>query len=98
MSWSEAKRLVLECLKDGRIQHEQRGDIDIKNHLATGQISVSQVEELLRRARGNDHRESKHHLDRSVVVHVVKRQNWYIKWYFLEPDSVFISVHPEELK
>jgi hypothetical protein len=20
-------------------------------------------------------------------------QGWYIKWYFLEPDSVFISVH-----
>jgi len=36
---------------------------------------------------------SPHHDDCSVVVHVVKKDDWYIKFYFLDPDTIFISVH-----
>lgn len=35
--------------------------------------------------------------DNDIDVHVIKTMflglNWYIKWYFLGPDSVFISFH-----
>ncbi|MEL4287462.1 hypothetical protein ACE02Y_20140 [Shewanella xiamenensis] len=40
MGFKDAKRQLLECLASGNILHEQRNDIDIKNLLATGQISV----------------------------------------------------------
>jgi hypothetical protein len=26
-------------------------------------------------------------------VHVLKRDGWYIKFFFIEPDTWFISVH-----
>jgi hypothetical protein len=33
-------------------------------------------------------------------VHIIQRSHkgvaWYIKWYFVEPASIFISVHPGE--
>ena len=96
MSWNHAKKTVIECLKEGRIQHELRGNIDRKNRFATGEVSREAVCELLSRARGNEHSESPHHLDRKTTVHLVKRKGWYIKWYFVEPDAVFISVHLEE--
>ena len=96
MSWTKTKKTVLECLSGGRFLHYQRGDIDVKNLLSTGEISTKDVIELLKRARGNEHTESPHHLDRTIVVNIVKRRSWYIKWYFLEPDVVFISVHEED--
>lgn len=96
MSWTASKKLVIECLRNGNIQYEQRKSIDVKNLLATGDISAEVVSQVLSRARGDEHRESPHHFDSEVVVHVVSRKGWYIKWYFLEPDAVFISVHEEQ--
>jgi hypothetical protein len=36
-------------------------------------------------------------MDQNIDVHVIKtrhkNEQWYIKWYFIEPDAVFISVH-----
>jgi hypothetical protein len=36
-------------------------------------------------------------MDQGIDVHVIKTlyktEQWYIKWYFIEPDAVFISVH-----
>ncbi|WP_339074173.1 hypothetical protein [Teredinibacter turnerae] len=97
MGFKAVKAKVLECLERGDISHAQRGDIDIKNLLAIGQVSASEVAEILGRARGDSYSSSPHHLVDSIDVHVVKTrhagQEWYIKWYFVDPISVFISVH-----
>lgn len=39
----------------------------------------------------------KNHLlmGRVITVHVLKTTGWYIKFYFLDPSTVFISVHLE---
>lgn len=91
------KHRVIHCLLEGRILHEARNTIDIKNLLATGDITAIEVAEILKKTKGTEHETSPHHLDSCVMVHIVKtryaRRNWYIKWYFLEPDAVFISVH-----
>jgi hypothetical protein len=48
-------------------------------------------------ARGTDYQCSPHHLVADLDVHIIKTAhrviNWYIKWYFVEPNCVFISVH-----
>lgn len=97
MGFKNAKRQLIECLNLGNIVHEQRANIDIKNVLATGQIAVEQVAEIISQTRGNEHSKSPHHIDSRIDVHVIKTsfqgENWYIKWYFIEPNSVFISVH-----
>jgi len=97
MGFSDAKRQVLTCLKSRKILHEERNNIEIKNLLSTGQVSVEEVKDILSQVRGNEYEGSKHHTISTLDVHIVKTsfrgKHWYIKWYYLEPDSIFISVH-----
>ena len=97
MGFKNAKARVLDCLITGQVLHEQRGSIDIKNLFGTGLISAREVAEIIGRSTGNDYSCSPHHYDKDIDVHVIKtthlNQRWYIKWYFLEPDCVFISFH-----
>lgn len=103
MGFRDAKVRVIRCLLSGAYQHEQRGDIDVKNLLAIGEIGAAEVIEVLKHARGTDYSVSPHHRVRAVDVHLVKRQGWYIKWYFLtengapagveDDGAMFISIH-----
>ncbi len=97
MNFKDVKRKVIECLKEGLILHEVRNHIDVKNLLSTGSISVDYLIEIIRRSRGNNYTCSPHHFYTTIDVHVINTnysgQNWYIKWYFIEPDCIFISVH-----
>lgn len=90
----QAKRKVLAALANGSYLHEARNKIDAKNKLATGEISATEVAELIKGSTGNDHSKSAHHADPSITVHAISRKDWYIKFYFVDPDTWFISVHP----
>ncbi len=97
MGFNGVKRQVLECLSNGNVLHQERQEIDVKNRLAVGQITLDEVASVIGRAKGSDHSVSPHHQVKDIAVHIVKTwhggQRWYIKWYFVEPNSVFISVH-----
>lgn len=97
MGFKAAKHKVIECLNTGVVYHEQRNNIDIKNLLATGVLTNEQVATIIARANGADYSSSPHHFDSNIDVHIVKTRyvgfQWYIKWYFLEGNSIFISVH-----
>lgn len=97
MGFKQAKKQVITCLNNGQFFHEARGDIDVKNLLATGAILATDVADMLGRAGGDSYSTSRHHFDGMVDVHVIKRshlgKDWYVKWYFSEPDAVFIRVH-----
>lgn len=88
------KKAVMEALKAGAYQHEARSSIDVKNLLATGEVSAAEVMTLLGKSRGTEHQCSLHHFDSRITVHVIKTGGWYLKFYFIEPDTWFISVHP----
>ena len=98
MGFRAVKNQVIKCLENGRVQHAMdRCEIDVKNLLATGQVSADEVAGVIGRAGGNDYECRSHHFDESVEVHIITTNhmgtNWYIKWYYIEPDVVFISVH-----
>lgn len=99
MGLKKTRSAVVEKLKDGRIQHEttRSGNIDEKNLLLTGMVSVEEVINLINSTKGPDYSTSKHHLDDDVDVHVFRPKkkgvSWYIKCYMIEPDIWFISVH-----
>lgn len=97
MGYKDVKARVLSCLHSGEILHQSRGHIDIKNLLATGQVTTDEVAEVISRSRGTDYECSPHHSVSGVDVHIIRREHsggiWYIKWYFVEPMSIFISVH-----
>lgn len=97
LGFRDVKAEVLTCLDEGTVLHAERANIDIKNLLAVGEVTLDEVTAVIGRARGTDYSCSPHHTVASVDVHVIRTtfcgKKWYIKWYFLEPDSVFISVH-----
>jgi hypothetical protein len=96
--FSQVKKCLLRCLNEGKFQHELRTNIDVKNLLATGEVSKDEVISLIKSSIGDFHSKSPHHIESSFIVHVIRNKGWYIKFYFLEVDanenlSVFISVH-----
>ena len=97
MGFKKAKQQVIECLKSGHFEHEARDRIEVKNRLATGAVTVEEVIAAIGRSRGDSYSSSPHHFDASIEVHIIKTTHlgtgWYIKWYFVDPNSVFISVH-----
>ncbi len=83
---------------NGRVEHElDRGEIDIKNLLLTGVVTTTQVADAIGRSSGSDYECRRHHFDEMIDVHIIRTRHddrsWYIKWYFVLPNVVFISVH-----
>lgn len=94
VGFKAAKQKVIHALENGTYQHEtSRSSIATKNLLAMGLITSKDLCDLIKRSKGQDHTSSPHHSDRLVQVHVITREGWYVKFYFLDPDAVFISVH-----
>lgn len=90
IGFKEAKRRLLAPLDTGNYQHEVRKGIDTKN---PREVSAQSLAALVLRCGGQHHSSSPHHLIGSVEVHVFKRDGWYVKFYFIDPETIFISVH-----
>ena len=43
MDFKEAKSKLIECLKIGHVLHEERNDIDVKNLLAIGVVTLEEA-------------------------------------------------------
>jgi hypothetical protein len=93
LGYKAAKQRVLAALTDGSYRHEARNEIDIKNQLLMGGISPEQVAEIIKKSTGKDHSMSPHHAAPAVTVHTIVCLEWYVKFYFVDPETVFISVH-----
>ena len=93
MGFKNIKMTVIEALRSGNFQHEARTDIEIKNLLATGVVDAGFVESILINCTNRHLATSPHDLDNTIDVHVVKKNGWYIKFYFGNPQTMFISVH-----
>ena len=96
MNFTDVKSRLLQALKTGDFEHEARRNITAKNKLQTGECTTEDVIKLVERCRGNSHSQSEHDQVSGIMVHVIKAQSWYIKFYFLEPSVMFISVHLQE--
>ncbi len=93
MGFNEVKRRLIGALQNGTFQHEARAAINTKNLLQTGQVAATDICELVKRCNGTHHTQSPHHSAKEISVHVLRRDGWYIKIYFVDPDTIFISVH-----
>lgn len=93
MGFKLVKEKVIAALLQGSYEHEVRMDIDEKNKLQNGEVTAQFVIDLIRKSTGNDYSSSPHHQDSRVQVHVIEKNQWYVKFYFIDPATVFISVH-----
>ena len=93
IGFREAKNRVIAALKSDAYQHEARDDIETKNLLKIGEVSTADLVDVISKCGGQHHSSSPHHSAENVEVHILRRDGWYIKFYFVDPDTVFISVH-----
>lgn len=91
---------MLACIDPGFVHHEVRRQIDKKNYLFSGNASLTDIKQIISRCSGIHYSSSPNHLNEDIEVHIVKTtfgyRRWYIKWYFLEPNVVFIGVHARD--
>ena len=103
MGLKDTRTKAIECLKAGTVQHEARDSIDEKNLLQTGAVTVEFVIKLLNATKGGEYSAIPHMNDANVNVHIcepeakedgaTEKSRWYLKFYFVDPDLMFISVH-----
>lgn len=93
VGFKEARRRLINALQQGTFLHEARSQVDTKNLLQMGQITTDDLCEVVKRCSGQHHEMSPHHTVADVDVHILRRDGWYVKFYFVDPDTIFISVH-----
>ena len=91
------KRAVIRALQSGAFRHEMRTSFEEKNLLGYGALTVNQVVKLIEESRGTEYSCSALHGDPNYDCHLLKTGGWYVKFYFADPHTVFISVHRMQL-
>ncbi|MBA96175.1 MAG: hypothetical protein COB29_07855 [Sulfitobacter sp.] len=93
IGFKEAKRRAIEALRDKTYEVETRREIETKNLLYSNAVSEEEIIDVISKCRGQDHEMRPHHMVKTVDVHILRKEDWYIKFYFLDPNTIFISVH-----
>lgn len=93
IGFKQARRMARDALESGSYAIPARKDVDAKNLLATGAVTEVQVIAVLDKCMGQHHQRKPHHAIAGVDVHVFSRDGWYIKVYFVDPQTFFLSVH-----
>lgn len=97
MGFKDVRSKAIESLEAGKTQSEERPDIVEKNLFKTGVVTAADVVALLKHTRGDQYRVVPHNIVSGIEVHIFEPVKegveWHIKFYFLDPNCVFISVH-----
>ena len=93
---------MLDCLREGRVLHEERSYQEAKNLLASGQLSEEEAIAILNVVRAAQAKASIHHYDAKQKIWIMQVKvatvSWYIKAYLREENRVvFLSFHHDGL-
>lgn len=98
MGFNEVKATAIQKIKEGKISHDPREFS--KNEYAQCLLTDEQVIFMIKNCRGDRYEKRPHHKDKRIPVHILKPagkyDGYYVKFYFLEPDVCFMSVHRSE--
>eukprot|EP01036_Dinobryon_divergens_P002376 gene2376-3127_t len=87
VGYKSARKEILHALRNGNYQHESRGDIDVKNLLAMGKISATEVAVLIASSDGSMHTESPHHVVKEITVHRAQINSGTLMKLFIDGDQ-----------
>jgi len=99
MAFKEVKSKAIECIKNGHVRHIERNIA--KNMFMAGNFTPQEMITIIGTCGGNCYETCKHHL-LDVDIHILKPRGrydgLYIKFFFIEPNILFISVHESDYK
>ena len=81
IGFKEAKRRAIEALRDKTYDIEARREIKTKNLLYSNAVSEEEIIDVISRCRGQDHEMGPHDMVKTVDVHILRKDGWYIKFY-----------------
>lgn len=94
------KEKAIDCLLHGAIAHFERKKTNVKNDLLTEKVSTEFVITLFEEAKIEQYERRVHYRDPQLVIHVLKPvfegTIWYLKFFIVDPNLIFISVHKSE--
>jgi hypothetical protein len=97
VGFKEIRSVLIDCLRSGSYEHEIREDMQTKNLLFNGTVTPVQVIEMALACKGTDYQTSPLHGKSALATHILKPKGkysgWYIKFYYIDPSTIFISVH-----
>lgn len=101
MGFSSDKKRILSDLESLNFDHEARtGRAEDENLLAAGLITAERAIEIVMCARGQQHESRSHHQVTDLQIWIFKPVHegavWYVKGYFAEDQTWFISFHPSK--
>jgi hypothetical protein len=94
MQFAQAKRQLIEALRNQHFQHEIRKG-ESKNYLADERITIAEAITIIEKTKGHQASTSWHHFDPQLPIWIFRPDDWYIKFYF-KNGLLFISFHPSE--
>jgi hypothetical protein len=103
MSLDSYRDALIRCIREGRLNHVSREDLEEKNHLAVGKISHDVVIQLLDSTKKSQYEREMHHQLPRTEVHKFQPIDgdgvrWYIKAYFRKGVAWLESCHPSTRK
>jgi hypothetical protein len=93
MGFRAVKAKLLAALRAGDVIIASRSAIETKNLLATGALTTDELIEIVSACRGHDYEARPHHQISEVTIHILRQRGWYVKFYFVDPHVVIVSVH-----
>ena len=97
LGFKEIKERAIKCIKCGYVRHVER-DLN-KNLFAAGDFTSEDMIQIISSSRGDCYQVDKHHF-LETEVHIIKPRGkyggLYLKFFFIEPDILFISVHQSD--
>ena len=96
MGFKEVRALLIEALRSGVYESEERSDSEWKNLLASHVVDEDTVIRSLLRCKGWEYSTSRHHFldtDCHIFTPTVGGEQWYIKAYWRHGLAVLVSVH-----
>ncbi|WP_072034257.1 hypothetical protein [Pectobacterium fontis] len=72
MGFKDAKKQLIVCLQSGNVLHEARRHISTKNLLATGQIPITELIDIIYQSSGSSYSSSPHHFAAHIDVHIIR--------------------------
>lgn len=100
LEFLKLKEKAIDCLLHGAVAHFERKKADTKNDLLSDKVNTEFVIKLFEVAKLEQYEKRVHYNDPRLIIHVLKPvfegTIWYLKFFIVDPDIIFISVHKSE--
>ena len=93
MEFDEIVSKALKAIDEDSIFHQPRQAIDKKNKLKSKSVNIAFVRDKIKRSKSENCRTIPGRDYKGQMVHEIKVDKWYIKFFFEGGAVNFISVH-----